>query len=296
MRLIANIFDLDRVETKGEYLFFRFFELLICYLVLYYAWTWGVYTQQLGEVVLPLGLANYFDIRFMFSNNISIINALIIGIFLILGLLSVNRYSYSIALLLFHFQYVARFSQGEISHGSNMVGMALLAFAVSAVFVRDAEKRHKIVLGMIIFFIGLGYTSAAFCKLIGTGPAWVDGRHLWLWIGERSTDVLSQTGSFEFNLLQEYALQYRWLATLILIFGLFTELAGFTFWFKKARPYIATLLIGMHFGILFSMNISFSKYVYIMILLGYPWPKFIDRLLQRRQLQLPNIFQKEVHG
>lgn len=282
MKLVNDLFGFDREETKGDYLFFRLFELMIIAFSANFVWKWAFYIPKLGNVVLPLGIANYLDVSFMFTEPIALVNAVLISLLLGLGLFRMNRYSYLVALLLFHLQYTARFSQGEISHGSNMVGMALLGLAVAELAFRDRKMVRKFSLGIVIFFIGLGYTSAAFSKMIGTGITWVDGRHLWLWMGERATDVFSQHGEFSFNLLQQGIMEYRWLGTAILTFGLVTEFLGFTLWFRKTRPFAATLLIGMHFGILLTMNINFPKYVYILILLGYPWQRLFDYLIHRK--------------
>jgi len=73
--LLNRLFDFDRQETAGEMLFYRLFELLIMYWVVTFAWKWGLYIQRLGDVVLPLGIANYLDVSFMFSGGLSIWNA-----------------------------------------------------------------------------------------------------------------------------------------------------------------------------------------------------------------------------
>lgn len=281
-RFLKNLFSFDQKESQGEILFYRIFELFLAAFVLRYAWEWAAYIPRLGEVILPLGLANYIDISFMFSGYFALINACLMTLFLLLALFRTVTFSYLIVILLFHLQYVARFSQGEISHGSNMVGMCIFIFAVGFLAFNKPSTRRKFNLGMIYFYIGLSYTSAALSKLIGTGPHWMNGRHLWLWIGERSTDVLSQHGAFELNMLQEWIFEYHWLATLILLFGLTVEFFGFLFWFKKFRPYIVTFIIAMHFGIEYSMNITFSTYVYVLILTGYPWAKWLDKLITWR--------------
>lgn len=278
---LTNLFRFQKEESRGEVLFYRIFEFFIIVFVLRYAWEWASYIPKLGEVILPLGLANYMDVSFMFTGYYSFINAGLITLFLLLAFIRKFKFSYLMVISLFHLQYVARFSQGEISHGSNMVGMCIFIFAVGFLAFNKPHIRRKFNMGMIYFYIGLSYTSAAFSKLIGTGPYWVDGRHLWLWIGERSTDVLSQHGAFELNFLQEWIIQYHWLATLILIFGLTVEFFGFLFWFRKFRPYIGTFIIGMHFGIEYTMNITFSTYVYVLILASYPWAKWFDMIIKR---------------
>ena len=49
-------------------------------------------------------------------------------------------------------------------------------------------------------------------------------------------------------------------------------------WFRKTRPYIATFLIGMHIGITLSMNIRFDAFVIELILLGYPWAIWLNKI------------------
>ena len=172
-----------------------------------------------------------------------------------------------------------------VVHRSHLfiVGMGLLGLALGWAFFKEEKYARRFALGFGIFSIGLGYSSAAICKLIATGPLWVKGEHLWLWLGERSTDVLSQHGSFTFNALQEMILANKTLATMILIFGILSELMGFLFWFKKTRMFAGLLLIGMHFGILFSMNINFDTYIYILILLTFPWERLIAYILKENE-------------
>ena len=273
-KFLRQLFRFDEKESREDVFYFRVLEFFLVIFVLRYAWEWASYIPKLGNVILPLGIANYIDVTFMFSGNAALINAGLITTFAVTAFFRWFRFGYLITIILFHLHYVARFSQGEISHGSNMVGTCIFLLAIAFLVFKDKEIRRKFSLGMIYFYIGLSYTSAALSKLIGGGLYWFDGRHLWLWIGERSTDVLSQHGAFQLNLLQQYILEYHWLATLILLFGLLVESFGFLFWFKKYRPYIATLIIIMHFGIQFSMNITFSTYVYVLIIAGYPWPQW----------------------
>jgi len=276
-----SLFETDKNPTKGEALHFKIFELFVVIFVLKYAWQWGPYIQQIGEVVLPLGIAQYVDVSFMFEHNISLINAGLISIFALFGFFRVlPKYSYLITLGLFHLHYVSRFSLGEISHGSNFIGTSLLALALALFFFNDDPvRRQRFTMGFIFFFFGLGYTSAAVSKLIGTGLTWSSGEHLWLWIAERSVDVASSTGSFTPNAIQEWVLEYKFLGTLSLAFGLMAEFFGFLFWFDKTRPYIATALIAMHFGVYFTMNIMFDVYIYELLIIGYPWARLIDQYL-----------------
>ena len=281
MSFFNQLFNTDKKHTQGTYLYFRIFEAVVIYQVLLFSWKWGLYIPQLGEVILPLGLANYLDISFMFSGPYSLINAALITFFVALAFLRKGRYFYLLAVLAMHLQYIARFSQGEISHGSNLTGTALVTLALGACFFADEVQRQKSTLGMLVFLIGLGYVSASISKFIGTGVNWIDGRHLYLWIGERATDRLSQDGAFSLNFLQKTLLEHYWMATLTLLIGIGTELLGFLLWFRKLRWLGATLLICMHFGVSMSMSISFNAFVVILFVIGYPWERLFDFLLEK---------------
>lgn len=277
-----QLFEPGRNQSPGEVVFFKLFELFVVFYTIKFAWEWGMYTELRNmEVVLPLGLAKYFDVSIFFDNQLAIINASFITLISIMSYLRLGyKWQYMVVMVLFHVQYVARFSQGEIPHSHNLIGMAVFCFAIGAIFFPDKEKMPRFVMGAIIFFIGLGYTSAFFAKLIGTGLTWFDGRHLWLWIGEKSIDILSREGFYEPNFLQSMALQSTLVASIILLIGWLTELIGFTVWFKKIRPFTTMMLIGMHIGITMTMNIRFDAFVMQLILVGFPWYILLDRYIK----------------
>ncbi len=279
--LARNLFDTDRTETTGDYLHFKLFEVLVVGQTLWMCWNWAPYIDRLSTVVLPLGIAHYLDITFMFQSPAAWINAALITLFCIwgwAGRLPFNRFAYLSALLLFHLQYVARYSQGSIAHGHNYTGMALLALGISAVvFHTNARHRRKAAFGITLFFVGLGYSSAAVTKLAASGFGWVDGPHLWMWIGERATDMLSQHGHAQMNVLQEWILQNKSAATAILTFGLITESLGFALWFRRSRPWIATMILAMHLGITLTMDITFIYFIFIIGVIGYPWGRWLER-------------------
>jgi hypothetical protein len=105
-----------------------------------------------------------------------------------------------------------------------------------------------------------------------------------MWIMERKVDTMSKVGAFDPNLLQELVLQnYHW-GTLFLLFGLVAEGASFLMWFRRFRYYIVMMVVGMHFGIVLTMNIFFEASTYFLILLGLPWGFFFDWI--RSQLPL----------
>lgn len=279
-RLSKELFQPDREETEGEIIFFRLFELFVMSYVIKLSWEWGAYMLRSSEVVLPLGMANYIDVTFMFDHSISLINAAIITAIVLVAFFRMGgRWMYFIGMLLFHMQYVGRFSQGEIPHSANLIGMSLFCFGLGFIFFNETVKKRRFILGTIIFFTGLGYTSAAFAKMIGTGIFWADGNHLWLWIAEKKTDILSRTGTYEYNFLQQLALSSRAAATAILAIGWLTELSGVLIWWRSLRPYVITGIIMMHIGITLSMNIRFDAFIYELILIGYPWATLIDRYI-----------------
>lgn len=289
-RIGHQLFEPDREQTPGEIIVFRLFELFVLGYTIYYVWKWGFYTELRNiEVVLPLGIANYFDVSLLFSNNLTLINAGVITALIIPAYMRRGpKWIYMVILILFHLQYVTRFSQGEIPHSQNLIGMSVFAFAIGTIFFPGKKELPRFVMGAVIFFIGLGYTSAFFAKLIGTGINWADGRHLWLWISEKGIDILSRDGAYSPNFLQQLALGSTAAATMILLIGWLTELIGFTMWWNRIRPYTTTLLIGMHFGITLTMNIRFDAFVLQLIIVGYPWYLIADHLVEQvpKPLQL----------
>ncbi len=279
MRILQNLFQFDEPDSVGTKIQLRAFEFFAVTYTLIYTWEWAFYIPRLSDVVLPLGLANYIDISVFFTNGISIYNAVLISLFTLIPLLFKRvRWLYAIAFVLFHLQHVARFSQGEIPHSANLVAFSLMGLGLAALFFKGMKNELSFAFGFTLFFFGLGYTSAAISKLVATGVTWVDGYHLWLWMGEKSIDILSLQGEFQYNWLQELAFNSRFLATLILSFGLITELLGFTIWFKKLRPYIVIMLIGMHVGIDLTMNIFFKTFSIQLIIMGFFWNRYINAI------------------
>lgn len=276
-----HLFGADGPETRGDRLYFRIVEFFILGYAVWFCWDWGLYIQQnISSVLLPLGFANYVDVSFLFGHNVALLNTGLVALLGGLGFFRLWRPAYLLALVAFHFQYVARYSLGEISHGSNLIGMGVLGLGVALVAFRSESVRRRFTFGFLYFFIGLGYTSAAVCKLIGTGIMWPDGRHLLMWIAERRVDTLSKFGAFEPNVLQEWVLTDYRVGTAILLFGLFTEAVSFLMWWRPYRYPVVLLVVGMHFGIYATMNIFFAASTYFLILLSLPWNRVFDALLE----------------
>lgn len=278
-KLSDELFGGDSSKTVGNRLYFRGVELFIVAYAFYYCWEWGLYVQQhVSSALLPLGLAQYLDVSFMFDNYLAPANAVLVGVLGGVGFLRLWRPAYLLALLAFHLQYVTRYCLGEISHGSNLIGMGVLGLGLALVAFESETQRRRFTFGFLYFFIGLGYTSAGICKLIGTGLHWPDGHHLLMWIAERKVDTLSKFGAFEPGFLQELVLSDYRFGTLFLTVALLTELCSFLMWWRRYRYVIVLLVLGMHVGIVFTMNIFFHASTYFFILLGLPWHRIIDRI------------------
>lgn len=287
--LSHSLFDFDSSNTLGRRLHIRLIEAALMSFMIWFVWDWGFYVQRnITEVLLPLGFAQYIDISFLFEHYMAWGNAALITVLAGVGFVRLWNPAYMIALVLFHLQYTARYSLGEISHGSNLVGMGVLAFALAVLFFSDEVHRRRFAMGFQYFFIGLGYTSAAFCKLIGTGITWPHGIHMKMWINERIVDTVSKFGAFEPNLLQEMILaEYHW-GTAVLVFGLLAELLSFLIWWPQFRKPVLFLVFTMHIGILITMNIFFWASTYLLILLVLPLDRIIDAAWDGQSLHWPS--------
>lgn len=287
MRLVDELFDHGRPSTRGEHLHARAFELFVVVAAMQLAWDWGVYILRIGHIVLRLGMAQYLDPSFMYGTSASLYNAALISLLLIVGYLRRFRYAYLTAFCLLHLQYSARFVLGEIPHSANLVGMGVLAIALGAVLFGSGPSMNRFAIGFSVFFTGLGYTSAAVCKLVGTGLHWSSGRHLWLWIAEKHTDTVAKLGDVPLSFMQQWALSHEWVATAFLSFGLISEALAFTMWWRRPRPFTTLAVLGLHLGIFATMGILFSHAMIFVALIGFPWGHWIDRLTSR-QSTAPN--------
>lgn len=279
--LVDGLFGFDREETAGEQIAVRLLEAFVAFAVIDIAWEWGLYTLRIADVVLPLGLAQWIDISFMHGNALPLVNAALITGLVVLGFVRVGRWTYLGAFALLLFQYAARYSLGEIPHSANVTGTAFLAFALAPLLFDAETHRRRFAVGFTLFFVGLGYTLAAWSKLIATGPLWVDGRHLWIWVYEKGIDQAAKTGVFAFNPVQELALSEYWVATALLTIGLVTEFFAFLMWWRPFRALVGLAVVGLHIGIKLAMGILFGAATIIVALLCLPWGRAFDRVLDR---------------
>ncbi|MFP4228399.1 MAG: hypothetical protein ACLFTE_06185 [Salinivenus sp.] len=294
-RFLQHLFGFHVTETRGERLFSYAFELFVAACTLKYAWTWALHVQDLGDVVLPLGIANYVDVSVLFQSWVAHGVAVLLTGAVVLGALRWWRYGYLAALLLLHLLFAARYSQGEIPHSSNVLGMTLMGLGLAVPAFDTELLRRRFAIGFAYFSVGIGYTSAAVCKLVGTGLHWVDGRHLQLWIHEKSIDVFAASGTFDFTLLQSLALDYYWIATLFLVIGLVSESLAFSMWWPRFRVPAVLAVLGLHAGIYLTMRIVFAITTLELILLALPWACIVTRIAgmsastRERECPLPHL-------
>lgn len=278
-QVITNLFGTGTKLTSGQKIYFKIFEAYVVFNSIDLAWSWAYYTLKIQDVVLPLGIATHIDISFMHGNELPLFFAGTLSFLSVLAFFRLGpKWLYLISFLILHLLFCARYSLGEIPHSANFIGLSLLALGVGTLFYDENRHRAGITMGLVYFFVGFGYTTASICKLIATGFHWTDGRHLWLWMSEKSVDHLSKYGAAEYNFLQELAFVSVPVATIILIIGMTTEFLGFLMWFKKMRPLITLAIIGMHIGIFLTMNIWFGKFMSELILIGFPWALWLDKL------------------
>jgi hypothetical protein len=278
---LRSLFGFEQPATTAERYFFAVFEGFVAVFTLKYAWTWAIYVQQVSDVVLPLGIANYVDVSVLFQSWTAYGVAGLLSLAVLLGWTRTWRYGYVVALLLLHLLFTARYSQGEIPHSSNVLGMTLLGLGLGLAAFDRERFRRRFTLGFAYFSIGIGYTSAAVCKLIGTGPHWVDGHHLQIWVYEKSVDVFAATGTFDFTFAQSLVLEYYWVATLFLVVGFVSESLAFLMWWPRFRIPVVLAVLGLHAGIYATMQIVFSVTTVELILLALPWACIAERIVAR---------------
>lgn len=266
--LSRNLFGFERPDAPGERLFARAVEALVVLSCVDHVWKWAFYIERLTDVVLPLGIANYVDVRFMYGNALPYALAAVVTALAAAGFARVARWPYLAAFALLHLQYAARDVFGEISHSSNLVAMGLLGFALAAFAFGDERARRRFALGFLLFFVGFAYSIAAVCKLAGTGITWPDGLHLWMWVTEKGIDTQAQFGAADPNFFQRLLLSSRPLATVFLVGGLLTEAAGFLVWFRRTRTPALLAIAGLHAGIKVVMGILFLHSTLLVLLLA----------------------------
>ncbi len=266
----ALIFDFHSLDTPAWALQRRLFE---AYVMVECAWAnvvWARYIAHVESISHPLGLARHLPLDFMLDGRAPWVNAAVIGCLLALGFARRLRFAYAAALVLMLVQYAARYSIGEIPHGANLIGMCLLGFGLAPLLYAERRQADQFALGFMWMAIGLGYTSAAACKLIASGISWPLGEHLSLWIYNKATDSFAKTGQFQLDMLQQFLVEHRWAGTLFLCAGLATELGSGLIVFPRLRPWVLWAIVGLHLGIGVVLEIWFRSATAALALLALP--------------------------
>lgn len=279
-----QLFDPDESESLGQRLQFLAFEVVVLVRANLELWRWAEIIPNQPGVPKPSGIANYIDVSFLMQGAAAQINAALCGLLLLLGLSGRVRGAYAGAFAAFALQYAARFGLGKVQHGTNMLGMALLALAIAELAYRDVRVRRKATLGLVVLMFSIGYSLAAFAKYAATGLRWVRGQNLWLWIEQKRIDTLSAGGHGELNALQALVMRSKPLATFFLCLGLASETAAVVMWWRPARRWVMLALAGMHMGISAVMNIHFTASVLILLAFGLPIAEIVDALHARLPL------------
>ncbi len=114
----GQLFQTSKQRTWGELWHFKLLEIFIVGYTIKYAWEWAFYIPRNSEIVLPLGIANYIDISFMFDEIWAIGNAVLISLLCVFAFFRMRfKWQYLLALVLLHVQFAVRFSQDPPQHG-----------------------------------------------------------------------------------------------------------------------------------------------------------------------------------
>ena len=276
---IRQLFDPEEVESAGQRFQFLLLEILVAVRAQYELWTWAEIIPNQPAITVPAAIGHYLDVSFMLRDPLyAQVNALLCGLFMLLGLTRRLRAGYALAFLSLSVQFAARYGLGKVQHGATMLGMAVLALAVAHLAFKREDLRRKAALGLLVTMISVGYIFAGTNKLRATGLRWVRGEHLWLWIRQKQIDTLSAAGHGKLNFLQSITLKSSVFATLQLCFGLLSELAAVILWWRPARRWVMLCLAGMHFGISRVMNIHFTPSILILLCLALPIAEVFDWL------------------
>lgn len=257
--LARNLFGFERPLTPGEAAHHRLVEAYVAGVCALFAWRWAALASRLDGVVMPTGIAHYVDVTWLQGPVVPFVWAGLVTALLVAGFAGLWRGAYLTALVAMHGLHAAHEVLGKVSHASHLAAMALLGFALAALLFRERPARGRFAVGFTLFFLGLGYTLAGLSKLVGTGPVWADGLHLWMWTQEKHVDLIAKHGAHTFNPLQQLVLSSRAMATAVLAFGWIVELTAWLVWWRRFRTAVLLVIAGMHVGILLSMGIAFHE-------------------------------------
>lgn len=263
------LFDPAATAGDGGRLRFKLLEVVVCLALISKAWSWALDMQGFERVLEPLALANYIDPSFMFGAP-AYVNAALITAALAVGFARLWSPAYLVGVAGMMWHYAARQCLGATPHGTHMVGLCLLMLGLGAVAFERSDDRLRFSMGGIYFYVGTSYTLAAISKLIATGPAWVRGEHMQLWLQKKVVDAFARTGEYQVNAVQDFVLDNAWVGTLGLGGALVLEALGVLVWWPRARVPMLLGLVAMHLGIFHMMGIFFYFNIATLLVLALP--------------------------
>ncbi len=207
--LSRHLFGFDRPEASGERFYHRLVETYVVLVSLLFVWRWAALAARLDGVVVPTGMAHYLPITWLQGPAMPYVWAGLLTLLLIAGFVNAWRGAYLAVVVGMHLLHAAHEVLGKVSHASHLVSLALLGFGLAAVLFPARPARGRFALGFTFFFLGFTYGLAALSKLVGTGPSWADGTHLWMWLQEKHIDGIAKLGTHRFNALQRMILGNR---------------------------------------------------------------------------------------
>ena len=147
-----------------------------------------------------------------------------------------------------------------------------ILFTFLPAFPKDPKDAvaHRTYVGTFVgaqAIVGLIYTCAGLCKLIGTYYDW-DGGITWFHPDGLSLHIAGNWHRSKLTILGPQIIQYPWLATVMNTGAVYLELFAVT---AMLRPHMQRIwgaaLIMMHFGILHAMKISFAHGVMVLLIM-----------------------------
>ena len=279
--IYTHCIEVPETLTPYHIINFKLFEFFIVCNAVYLSWYWGLDMRNWSGIITPHGIAHYVDITFLYVNIFPLINASAITVFSILAFLRIkSKWLYAAVFILLLLHFSAIFSGTKLRHDTHFIGVGILSFSLVTFFFKTHKDKYRFIFGFNIFFMGLGYFLSSMSKLIGTGLHWVDGRNLHIWILRKGTEILTDTGLLDFLPMQLLVLDHIALGTLFLVIGLTVEFLAPFFWFRKTRPISTLAILGMHFGIFITLNISFHMNMIQLIIIGLPWPDLLKKYVK----------------
>lgn len=256
--------SVERVHVES-----RALELVTVVLAIRASLVWTLEIDPIRSVSTPTGIAKLIDLSSLYGTLAPwlVFGAIVAS--LLAGATGWNRHAYFASVALMHLQFCLRHVHGKVPHGENLVGLVLLAFAVANVVGRDTASFRRLSLGYATGALVTLYALAAVCKLVLSGPAWVHGAHLSLWISEKCVDAYSATGVSCRGWLADLAMRDHLVGTAILTSGLLTELASPLVFVERLRRPMLLAFFALHTGIWLVLGISFVSCQVILLTMAF---------------------------